>query len=169
MRSTPEIVFDCCVLSNFCAAESLALIRDLYAGRACITTFVAAENLRGIQRSHRGLAAVRVAVGEGWLKEVALSAAEETRLFETLSVSLGLGEASSIAVARQRDLVFACDDKAARREAALAGVRLTGTIGILLRAVKERLVSRKEADARLARMIQAGFYAPIRSLGDLGR
>lgn len=169
MRSTPEVVFDCCVLSNFCAADSLALLQSLYGRRACITAFVAAENLHGIQRGHPGLSAVRVAVSAGWLAEVALTTREEMRLFEALSVSLGLGEASSIALARERGLVFACDDKAARREAALAGVRLTGTIGILLRAVKEHLLTSKEADARLTKMIRAGFYSPVRSLGELSR
>ncbi|MHB8836620.1 MAG: DUF3368 domain-containing protein [Candidatus Methylomirabilia bacterium] len=167
MPSTPEIVFDCCVLSNYAQAASLELIRRMYSGVACVTTVVSSENLRGIQGGHEGLTAVRDALRERWLVEIALKTRAELGQFEALSVSLGQGEASSIALAKARSLVFACDDKAARREATILGVRLTGTIGILLRAVRDKLLSRSEADALLVRMIKAGFYSPVRSLEEL--
>lgn len=167
MPSTPEIVFDCCVLSNFAQADSLDLIKRMYSGLACVTPAVSSENLRGIQGGHDGLTAVRDALREGWIVEIVLKTRAELSLFEALSVSLGQGEGSSIALAKSRSLVFACDDKAARREATILGVRLTGTIGILLRAVCGKLLSRREADALLVRMIKAGFYSPVRSLEEL--
>lgn len=167
MPSTPEIVFDCCVLSNFAQAGSLDLLKRLYAGVACVTPSVASENLRGIQGGHDGLTAVRDALRKGWIVEIALKTRAEVGLFEALSVSLGQGEASSIALAKARSLVFACDDKAARREATILSVRLTGTLGILLRAVRDKLLSRREADALLGGMIKGGFYSPVRSLEEL--
>ena len=167
MPSTPEIVFDCCVLSNFAQADSLNLIKRIYTDVACVTPAVSSENLRGILGGHEGLTAVRDALREGWLVEIALKTRAELGLFEALSVSLGQGEASSIALAKGRSLLFGCDDKAARREATILGVRLTGTIGILLRAVRDKLLSKREADALLGRMIKAGFYSPVRSLEEL--
>lgn len=167
MPSTPEVVFDCCVLSNLAQADSLIIIKKMYPGVACVTASVSAENLRGIQGGHKGLTAVRDAIRQGWLAEIALKTRAELGLFEALSVSLGQGEASSIALAKARSLVFACDDKAGRREATILGVRLTGTIGILLRAVRDKLLSQREADALLGRMIKAGFYSPVRSLEEL--
>ena len=134
---------------------------------ACVTPSVTTENLRGIQGGYDGLTSVRDALREGWILEVPLKTREEWSLFESLSVSLGQGEASSIALARERSLVFACDDKTARREAGILGVRLTGTLGMLLRAVREKLLVRKEADELLARMIKVGFYSPVISLGGL--
>jgi predicted nucleic acid-binding protein len=163
----PEIVFDCCVISNFAFADSLSLFQALYGGRAVITGFVGAEIMRGVQAGHRELARVQDAVEAGRLAEISLGQGDERSLFERLSVSLGLGEASSIAVAKSRGLVFACDDKAARGEAALLGVKLTGTIGILKRAVREKLVSPKEGDRLLAAMRAHGYYAGARSLRDI--
>jgi predicted nucleic acid-binding protein len=167
MRRMPEVIFDNCVLSNFSLSDSLDIIKRLYASSAHITDFVAAENLTGILKGHGRLKDINNAIREGWLKETALSGDEEKRLFESLAVSLGFGEASAIAVAKMRGYVFACDDRAARREAALLGVRLTGTLGILIKATKKKIISVKRADEILGRMIENGFYAPVSSLKDL--
>lgn len=167
MRRTPEVIFDNCVLSNFSLSDSLDIIKLLYPSSAYITDFIAAENLAGIHKGHAALKSVGRALREGWLRETTLSGSEERRLFEALTVSLGFGEASAIAAARNRGYVFACDDRAARREAALLGVRLTGTLGILVKALKQDLIGPKRADEILGLMIENGFYAPVRSLKEL--
>ncbi len=110
---------------------------------------------------------VQEALKEGWLKEVVLNTKKEKSLYETLSVSLGLGEASSIAAAKFRGYIFACDDRTARREAGLLDVKLTGTVGILKNAVKQRTVSLNEGNRILARMIETGFYSPVKSLENI--
>ena len=163
----PEILFDCCVLSNFALSDSFHIIKKLYADSSYVTNFVAAENLRGILGGHNKLVRVNEAIKEGWLKEIALKGEKEKALFETLSVSLGFGEASSIAIAKTRGYVFACDDRAARREADLLGVKLTGTIGIIIKAVKKKSLSSQEADVILNRMIANGFYSPVKSIKDI--
>ncbi len=161
----PEIIFDSCVLSNFALSDSLNIIKTLYANTSYITDFVSAENTRGILRGYNRLISIREAVIKGWLKEITLKSKEEKALFESLSVSMGIGEASSIAVAKTREFVFACDDKVARREASLLGVKLTGTIGILIRAARKNIVNSKQADEILNRMIAYGFYSPVSSIG----
>jgi len=163
----PEVIFDNCVLSNFALSDSLYIVKQLYAFSAHITDFIAAENLTGLLKGHSKLKDINNALREGWLKETALSGDEEKRLFESLAVSLGFGEASAIAAAKIRGYVFACDDRAARREAALLGLSLTGTLGILSKATKKRIVNAKRADEILARMIQNGFYSPLSSLKEL--
>ena len=80
-----------------------------------ITEFVAAENMRGTASNHRKLITIKEALKSGWLTEVTLEGKKEKSLFESLSLSLGFGEASSIAVARARGFVFASDDRVARR------------------------------------------------------
>ncbi len=45
----PEIVLDCCVVSNFALAGELEILEALYKDKAYITDFVAAEVMRGIQ------------------------------------------------------------------------------------------------------------------------
>lgn len=163
----PEIVFDNCVLSNFALSGSLDVIRALYGKRAYITDFVAAENMKGIAHGYSGLTAVRDALADGWLREVTLQGKIEKDIFESLSVSLGVGESSSMAVARTRKFVFACDDRTARKEADLLGIKLTGTVGILVKAVNGKVVSAKKADEILKSMIRHGFYAPTDSIKTL--
>ena len=163
----PEIVFDCCVLSNFALSRSLSIIKRLYGGSAVVTDFVAAEIRRGFQSGHKSLRSIQDAIDEGWIEEISLLTKEERGIFRPLTVSLGLGEASSIAVAKAREIPFACDDRTARGEAGLLGVKLTGTLGILKKAVRENVVRLKEGDRILALMKAAGYYSPIRSLREL--
>lgn len=120
--------------------------------------------MRGIQQGHKDLRKIQASQKEGWLQETSLSTQKEKSLYETLSVSLGLGEASSIAVAKTRGFIFASDDRAARREAGLLEVKLTGTLGILKKAVSHKTISLKEGNLIQAKMIKTGFYSPIENL-----
>jgi len=165
----PEIIFDCCVVSNFALAGSLGIPEALYKGRAYLSDFVAAEIMRGIQAGHSALEAVPKAVRAGWLKETGLRTAKEKRLFGSLSRSLGLGEASAIAIAKSRRFLFASDDSAARAEAAARKVPITGTLGILTRSVRCGFCDTQMADECLSRMVDAGFFSPVRSISELIR
>lgn len=159
-----EIIFDNCVLSNFALSDSFFIIKKFYSNKGYITDFVYAENTKGILRGYRGLTLTREAVKEGWIKEISIKNNKDRELFENLSVSLGFGEASSIAIAKSKGFTFACDDRAARKEAEVLGIKLTGTLGILIKAVKKKLVSQNEADEILRKMIKAGFYSPMKSV-----
>ncbi|NOZ68111.1 MAG: DUF3368 domain-containing protein [Deferribacteres bacterium] len=163
----PEIIFDCCVLSNFALTDTLWIIEKLYTPKAYLTDLVNVEVIRGIQNGYEWLESVNMAVKKGRIKEVFLRRKPEKQLFEKLSVSLGAGEASSIAVAKTRGFVFASDDRAARNEAELLGVPLTGTIGILLKAVKKNVISIRQGNQVLKAMIGNGFHCPVKSLSDI--
>lgn len=168
MSKTLDIVFDCCVVSNFELSGSMIVLKRLYGGSAFITDFVSVEIWRGIQAGHAALSGIQEAIRIGWLKEISLSRAKEKALFQSLSVSLGLGEASSISLAGARRFIFACDDRAARREAGLLSVKLTGTVGILRKARQKGAISQKEGDTILAKMIASGFHSPVSSLKEIG-
>jgi predicted nucleic acid-binding protein len=158
-----EIVFDACVLSNFALAQEMGLLERVYRGRAGLTDFVAAEVLRGEQSGLARLADVGKAVASGWLIQTGFRSGAEKAAFNALSRSLGWGEASSIAIAARRGLVFASDDRVARAEAVRTGVKSTGTVGILVKAVREGLCDPADADRALGAMIEAGFFSPVRS------
>ena len=163
----PEIFFDCCCISNFALSDSLFILENLFSKSAHITNFVSAEIMRGIQQGHGDLEKITEALGEGWLREVVIKGKKEKSIYEALSVSLGLGEASSIAVAKVREFIFACDDRVARREAGLLGVKLTGTIGLLKKSVTDKVVNIKEGDLILTRMKEKGFYSSVKSLSKI--
>jgi len=160
----PEIVFDCCCISNFALSDSLFVLENLYGKSAYVTNFVSAEILRAIQQGHEKLGRIQAALREGWLKEIVLTSRKEKSLYETLAVSLGLGEASSISVAKFRGFIFASDDRVARRQVSLLDVKLTGTLGIFKRALRQKIIDLNEGNRILAKMIEKGFYAPMKSL-----
>lgn len=160
----PEIIFDCCCLSNFALSNSLVVLKRLYEKSIHISQFVSAEVIRGIQQGHKELGKIQDFQKKGWIKELVLTTQEEKALYEKLSVSLGAGEASSIALAKTRKYVLACDDKAARREAGLVDVKLTGTIGILKRAIQNDIIHTKKGNLILERMRAKGFYSPQKYL-----
>jgi predicted nucleic acid-binding protein len=163
----PEIIFDCCCISNFALSGSLFILETLYGQNARITNFVFAEILRGIQQGHKDMMKVQEALREGLLKEFVLSSKKEKTLFEILSISLGLGEAFSIAAAKSRGCVFACDDRAARREAGLQEVKLIGTVGIIKKALRQGTINLSEGNRILAKMVETGFYSPVKSLKEI--
>jgi predicted nucleic acid-binding protein len=162
----PEIIFDCSSLSNFALSDSLFILKNLYKDSAFITNLVLAEILTGIQQGHKNLREIQQALTDGWLQEIALKSAQEKSLYQTLSVSLGHGEASSMALAKYRGFVFACDDRAARRESGLLSVKLTGTLGILKKAIRNQIINLEKGNRILTEMIKAGFYSPVKSLNE---
>ena len=66
---------------------------------------------------------------------------------ETLSLSLDKGEAEAIVLSREKDSLLIIDDGAGRKTAELLGVKITGTVGVLLLASMDgRLDLRKTMD-----------------------
>ena len=163
----PEIILDTCVFSNFALSHSLDILKRCYHQDIHVTSFVVGEILKGFHQGYRELGEINKALAEEWVTETKFQGKEERALFVTLSVSLGAGEASSIAIAKHRGFTFASDDLTARREANLLGITLTGTLGILLKAVQLKLITLKKGDGVLNRMKEEGFYTPVKSLKDI--
>lgn len=157
----PDVIFDTMVISNFAKAGQLELLRKMYPVKACCSGFVVAEVLRGFRQGHNDLEALVRLLSDGWPRQEDLSTPAERQLYASISVSLGDGESSCLALAARRGYVFACDDRQARSEAGRLGVPLTGTVGILVKAVRVGSIDLKKANTVLKRMIADGFYAPI--------
>jgi predicted nucleic acid-binding protein len=66
---------------------------------------------------------------------------------ETLSLSLDKGEAEAIVLSKEKDSLLIIDDGAGRKTAELLGVKITGTVGVLLLASMDGRVNlRKTMD-----------------------
>lgn len=73
----------------------------------------------------------------------------------------GAGEAEAMAIAHTRIWILATDDGEARKFVQARGVRLTGSLGILIKATQQEIVRLTEADNIHARMIDEGYRSPL--------
>jgi predicted nucleic acid-binding protein len=165
-----RFVFDSTALSYFARLDRLDLLEKCYRHQACTTIFVCDEIQRGITAGYPLrpiLRALKPLSSDGWLVVVSLESAQEQSLFVQFSSTLGPGESSCLSVARSRGYVVVTDDLAARRAAGSHNIDVTGTIGILVRLVRERHVSLQEANDLLAGMIVLRYRSPVARLDDL--
>ena len=82
-------------------------------------------------------------------------------------VDPGKGEADVIALASQTGLKVIIDDLKARKAAENMGLKLTGTIGVLLKA--ERLGLIASAQEKVRELREKGFYVSEELLEDISR
>jgi predicted nucleic acid-binding protein len=61
----------------------------------------------------------------------------------------------------------ATDDRDARRIAQQMGLKVTGTLGILVHLVRAKRVSLEEANRLLEGMAQRGFFSPVSDIATL--
>jgi len=166
-----KFVFDTTLLSNFAIVEQVTLLETLYRGKVCTTLMVADELHQGLYAGYHQLQSVEEILtplhSTGWLPVLSLELAEEKKLYTQFSPPLASGEASCLAIAVARGLVLGSDDLAARRVANGRNVHLTGTIGILIRAVREGYWPLDRANEVLAQMIALRYHAPTARLDDL--
>jgi predicted nucleic acid-binding protein len=94
--------------------------------------------------------------------EIVVRDAQDLNLIKTLSLTVDEGEASAIALAFEiEDSILVLDDRKARKFASSLGLRLTGTLGILLKAkqlgvlpsVKQSLDELRKTDFRISQHI----------------
>lgn len=150
----PDLIFDNTVPSNFAAAGKMDLLARLYSGHASTTNEVLDELKCGLERGYADLASAEESV-------------EETRLRIGLDEFLHPGESSCVVFAVSRGMILATDDPTARRPASRRGIRLTGTIGVLVQMVRAKHLELEEANGVLATMIEGGYLAPCARLDDL--
>ena len=153
------IVLDNTVLTNFALVKQTEVVLRLWPA-ACTTAATLAEY-------QVGAASGRLPLG-AWSALSIVALTEDEAAFEAgLSHRLGVGERSCLAIAHGRAGVLVSDDGEARSVAQHWGVPLTGTLGILVAAVKRHLLSRQAANAALREMIALGYRSPVENLASL--
>lgn len=126
---------------------------------SCLIALTALDQLQVLAELYPSCAvppAVVEEYGPGLPPWIRLVQAQEMRLVAVLSDTLGRGEPEAIALASALPgSLVVLDDLRARRAARSVGLRLTGTLGVLLRAKREgRLTSLSNA---LEVMERTGF------------
>lgn len=159
--------FDTVTLANFALSGSFHLVQERYGRSLLVTEPVRTELAAGRARGYTQLETVESALAAGEIAPAGPMTAVESELFAQLLQSLGSGEASCIAFARYRGGVVATDDRAGRSVCSHYGVPVTGTIGVLTALCRDGALSAQAADAALSRMVETGFYSPVRRISDL--
>ncbi|ANK95504.1 MULTISPECIES: hypothetical protein [Rhizobium] len=168
------VVADTSVLINFLKIDRMDLIGRYPGG------FVATDHVRDEVTDQYPSQVERymAAVAAGHLREEAVTALSELRLFAQLSKTprLGVGECSAIAVALSRGHSLAIDDgraiKHALREAGLAGrpLRILKTVDVVVQLIHSRVLDISSADLiRHEWETRHRFRIPIESFRELVR
>ena len=127
------VISDASVLISLASANHLELLRSLY-GTVIIPGIVAREIL-GASGQLPGSNAVNAALTQQW---IALTEPQNHSLIMALSDTLDVGEAHAIALAAETPgSLLLIDETDGRAAAKNLGVRVTGTIGVLVRARQE--------------------------------
>lgn len=167
----PDYIFDATVLSNFAVVDRLDLLETRYRSRAFTTIEVSDELRKGIKAGYAHLEPTLQQIErinpDGWLRILNPESHDEHRLRLEFDQSLDSGEASCLTLASSRGLILATDDLAARRLAVKRGIRLTGTVGILIALVRDDTLPLAKANAILKTMIQRRYRSPVDQLDDL--
>ncbi len=166
-----SVIVNTTVMSNFARVGQAGLLCSLFT-QVFITVEVFDEIRSGLDSGYHFYAGIEEQVyplnKSGWLHLVAALSNEELLTLQQLPAKLHRGEASSLAVAAHRHWLFLTDDRDARIEAQRLTVRVSGTVGCLLLAVKRGLCSSDDGNAWLRRMMaEGGYRSPVKDLSAL--
>ena len=158
-------VFDTVALSNFLLSDSISILENRYRKRGLITRQVYDEISAGISGFPQ-FKQVDKLFDKKTFKMVSLSKVAHQQFLQLIG-HLGKGEASCIAFAKEDAAIVVTDDRAARKQCSTMNIPFTGTVGILKASVVDGNIGLDQADEHLFKMIEAGFYSPIRSIAEI--
>ncbi len=158
-------IFDTVSLSNFLLSDSMFILNKRYRDCGVITGEIYDELSAGFA-DYPILKQVEKRIDDKVFRLVSLSRQEHGH-FQDLIGHLGKGEASCIAYAKEHEAVVVTDDRTARKQCSLMKIPVTGTIGILKASVLDGEIPLDRADDILQKMIETGFYSPIRGIADI--
>lgn len=164
-KPSTKWVFDTVVISNFIFSDALDLLQQRYKNKGLMTSEVYGELVVGMEK-HPKLKEVDTLFSDGSFEMVTLSR-EEIKDCQQLLISLDLGESSAITYAQTHQYIVVSDDRAARYHCSNVGIPVTGTIGILKACVQDQQLVLEDADIILEKMIEKGFYSPVKSIAHL--
>lgn len=153
----PPVVLDTTVLSCFASTDDIHRLTDLPI--RFVTVEAVSDQLHaGVERGHDFLASA--------VEAVDMISVEGTP-GPTLD-DLDHGEAHALYAAWERNRTIVTDDGPARDRATELGVPVTGSIGLLLRLVRQETLTADEADAILHRWMSAFQYrSPVETIHDI--
>ncbi len=144
----------------------LALLRKLY-GEVVIPEEVYREVVeRGFEEGLGDALVVKEGVDEGWIRVSKLDekGVELCRRIVEHASEIHLGEALAIVLARGSDTLLLMDESSGRAFAETWGLRVRGTLYVLLRALRGGMLGKDEAREAILHLIEKGFRTDPRLL-----
>lgn len=164
MREQRVVVTDTNVLINLIHVDALVLLGRLEGFDFVMLPDVISEITQPAQA-----AILSATLDDGSIRQAALEKPEGLALYAELSRVMGRGESASLAWGIVENSLVACDDRRARREviARLGEDRLVTTPGILLLAIRQRLITVDDADGMKATLETRRFKMAFGSFREL--
>ncbi len=98
------------------------------------------------------------------MKIISMTRQERIAFFGLIN-RFGRGEASCLAIGMHRKARIFTDDFDARKVAQRTGIPVSGTIGVLIKAIEKESITKDEGNELLHGMIENGFFSPLETLG----
>ena len=145
------VISDATVLIALARAGYLWLLKKLW-GSVIIPDAVYLETMKGLP----GKSEIDEAVNSGWIK---VQKVQNQRVVRFLQGDLrGRGECECIILTEEIDVkTVLIDDKKARKIARQAGIEVIGTLGLLVMAAREEILSREEAIKVIHLLVENDF------------
>ena len=154
------ILLDNTVLSNFALVKQMSLLKEYCGEKAASTNDVFDEFKQGVKER------IFADTEFEWISRLDLNE-KENIMFLNFSKKLGRGEASCLAIAISRGYDLLSDDMAVRKIALREGLRLSGSIGVLLELIRMDRIGIEKGNEILNGFIKCGYYSPINKLDEL--
>ena len=117
---------------------------------------------RGVEKGYADAQVIKKAVEEGWIRVFKPRRQFIDRVEDRenkLGIELGKGEREAIALALEKGIsLFLTNDEDAYQIGKSLGLEPNGVLYVLLKAVKERHLSNKQAKESLGQMLEGGFW-----------
>jgi predicted nucleic acid-binding protein len=154
MKRMP-VVSNTSPISNLAFIERLDLLREQF-GKILIPAAVGRE-LKALSNP-RAKTAVEAALSQGWLE---VRAAESIPLIQLLEANLHVGESEAIALAVEVGASWTLlDEREARAAAQRMNLKITGVLGILLRAKQQGQIASLRPEMERLRKEAHFFISP---------
>jgi predicted nucleic acid-binding protein len=137
----------------------IALLKKLF-GEVIIPEEVYKETVeRGLQEGFSDALAIKECIDKGWMKISKLNE-REIKLCEKMvehAFEIHLGEAQAIIVARETGTLLLMDESSGRAFAEMLGLKVRGTLYVIMKALREELLDRAEAKEIVLALVSKGF------------
>lgn len=153
-----RFVFDATPLIHLTKAGLTPLVVDLAGDKFTVPTVVdeVVGRMEEEEFEYPDAGIISSLIEEGVIR-VRKPAPKDVSRVARLHGDIHRGEAEVLALAKELEAIAVIDDRAARSAAKIQGVRLEGTYGVVLRAVRKGSVTTREAEEDLDRLVSSGW------------